>query len=71
MTLAARLQHQPLLHALVHTNKRDVPWTVALRNTAAIILPLAIGALTHHLGVGLGISAGAAGTDRAGPRTCC
>jgi uncharacterized membrane protein YccC len=70
MTPAARLQHHPLLHALVQTGKRDVPHIVALRNTAAIILPLAAGAVAGHLGVGLGISAGALNTmfaDQPGP----
>lgn len=70
MSLAARLQHRPLLHALVHTGKRDVPWTVALRNTAAIVLPLAIGALTNHLAAGLGVAVGALNTvfaDQPGP----
>jgi len=70
MTLAARLRHHPLLHALVQTGKRDVPHVVALRNTAAIILPLAVGAATDHLGAGLGVSAGALNTmfaDQPGP----
>jgi len=70
MNLAARLQHHPLLHALVHTGKRDAPWTVALRNTAAVVLPLAVGALTDHLFAGLGVSAGALNTmfaDQPGP----
>ncbi|HEX6612837.1 MAG TPA: FUSC family protein, partial [Rhodanobacteraceae bacterium] len=69
MTLAARLRH-PLLHTLVTTQRRDVPWSVALRNTAAIVLPLAIGAATDHLAAGLGVSAGALNTmfsDQPGP----
>ncbi|MGH8146396.1 MAG: FUSC family protein [Rhodanobacteraceae bacterium] len=70
MSLAARLQHRPLLHTLVHTGKCDVPSTVALRNTAAIVLPLVVGALTQHLGAALGISAGALNcmfADQPGP----
>ncbi|HEX7369217.1 MAG TPA: FUSC family protein [Rhodanobacteraceae bacterium] len=70
MSLAARFEHQPLLHALVQTHKRDVPWTVALRNTAAIILPLAVGYASGHLFAGLGISVGALNTlftDQPGP----
>ncbi|MGH8116401.1 MAG: FUSC family protein [Rhodanobacteraceae bacterium] len=70
MNVAARLQHRPLLHALVHTGKRDVPWTVALRNTLAIVLPLTVGALTQHLGAGLGVAVGALNTmfaDQPGP----
>jgi uncharacterized membrane protein YccC len=69
MTLAARLRH-PLLHTLVKTQRRDVPWSVALRNTAAIVLPLAIGAATDHLAAGLGVTAGALNTmfsDQPGP----
>ena len=69
MDLATRLRH-PLLHTLVQTQRRDVPWRVALRNTAAIVLPLAIGALTGHLAAGLGVSAGALNTmfaDQPGP----
>jgi uncharacterized membrane protein YccC len=70
MNLAARLQHHPLLHALVKTGKREVPSTVALRNTAAIVLPLAIGAWSGHLPAGLGVSVGALNTmfaDQPGP----
>jgi hypothetical protein len=69
MTLAARLRH-PLLHTLVQTQRREVPWSVALRNTAAIVLPLIIGAATGHLAAGLGVSAGALNTmfsDQPGP----
>jgi len=69
MTVAARLRH-PLLHTLVQTQRRDVPWSVALRNTAAIVLPLVIGAMTNHLAAGLGVSAGALNTmfaDQPGP----
>lgn len=70
MNLATRLEHRPLLHTLVQTGKRDVPVSVALRNTAAIVLPLAIGAVTDHLFAGLGIAAGALNTmfaDQPGP----
>lgn len=70
MTLAARLQPYPLLHALVHTGKRDTPVTVAVRNTAAIVLPLAAGAAADHLLVGLGVATGALNTmfaDQPGP----
>lgn len=69
-SLAARLQHRPLLHALVHTGKRDVPWLVAARNTAAIVLPLAVGQASGHLGIGLAVSIGALNTvfaDQPGP----
>jgi uncharacterized membrane protein YccC len=69
MTLAGRLRH-PLLHTLVQTQRPDVPWSVAARNTAAIVLPLAIGAASGHLAAGLGVSAGALNTmfaDQPGP----
>ncbi|TAN03840.1 MAG: FUSC family protein [Rhodanobacteraceae bacterium] len=70
MPTLARLRKHPLLHMLLQTGKRDTPVSVALRNTAAIILPLAIGAPTGHLFAGLGISAGAINTmfaDQPGP----
>ena len=70
MTALTRLREDPLLKMLLHTGKRDVPVTVALRNTAAIVLPLLIGALTGHLFAGLGVSAGALNTmfaDQPGP----
>jgi uncharacterized membrane protein YccC len=70
VTALARLREDPLLKTLLHTGKRDVPVTVALRNTAAIVLPLLIGALTDHLFAGLGVSAGALNTmfaDQPGP----
>jgi len=59
MSLAARLHQHPLLHPLLQTRRRDVPWQVVLRNTVATVLPLAIGASTGHLAAGLGISVGA------------
>jgi uncharacterized membrane protein YccC len=70
VTALTRLREDPLLQTLLHTGKRDVPVTVALRNSAAIVLPLLIGALTDHLLAGLGISAGALNTmfaDQPGP----
>ncbi|MGH8184437.1 MAG: FUSC family membrane protein, partial [Rhodanobacteraceae bacterium] len=70
MTPAPSLREHPLLQSLLHTGKRDVPATVALRNTAAIVLPLAVGTLTGHLLAGLGVSAGALNTmfaDQPGP----
>ncbi len=70
MSLTARLRESPLIHTLLQMQRPDVPWRVALRNTAAIVLPLAIGAATGHLAAGLGISAGALNTmfaDQPGP----
>jgi uncharacterized membrane protein YccC len=70
MSAVTRLREDPLLRTLLQTGKRDVPVTVALRNTAATVLPLAVGALSGHLLAGLGVSAGALNTlfaDQPGP----
>jgi uncharacterized membrane protein YccC len=59
-----------VLKALMQLKPRDVPVAVALRNTAAVTLPLAIGIASGHVGIGLGISAGALNTmfsDQPGP----
>ena len=59
-----------MLKALLQLKPRDVPIVVALRNTAAVTLPLAFGVASDHVGVGLGISAGALNTmfsDQPGP----
>ncbi|HXS73743.1 MAG TPA: FUSC family protein [Rhodanobacteraceae bacterium] len=69
MSLAARLRH-PLLHTLLQTQRPDVPWRVAARNTLAVAGPLAIGVAFGHLSVGLAVSAGALNTmfaDQPGP----
>jgi len=59
-----------MLRNLLTLKPRDVPLIVALRNTAAVTLPLAAGLATNHLGIGLGISVGALNTmfsDQPGP----
>jgi uncharacterized membrane protein YccC len=59
-----------MLKPLLEFKPRDVPYTVALRNTAAVTLPLALGAASGHVGIGLGVSAGALNTmfsDQPGP----
>ncbi len=59
-----------MLKLLLEFKPRDVPFAVALRNTAAVALPLALGAASGHTGIGLGISAGALNTmfsDQPGP----
>ncbi len=59
-----------MLKLLLEFKPRDVPHTVALRNTVAVTLPLALGAASGHIGIGLGISAGALNTmfsDQPGP----
>ncbi|MGA9333542.1 MAG: FUSC family protein [Rudaea sp.] len=59
-----------MLRTLFKLKPRDVPVMVALRNTAAVTLPLAAGISSGHLNIGLGISAGALNTmfsDQPGP----
>ncbi len=59
-----------MLKTLLQLKPRDVPAIVALRNTAAVALPLAIGVATHHIDIGVGISVGALNTmfsDQPGP----
>jgi uncharacterized membrane protein YccC len=59
-----------VLDSLTRTRRSDVPLPVALRNTAAVVLPLALGMATGHLEVGLGVGAGALNTmfsDQPGP----
>ena len=59
-----------MLRKLLELKPRDVPVVVGLRNTAAVILPLAIGVATGHLGIGLGVAVGALNTmfsDQPGP----
>ncbi|HEX6834317.1 MAG TPA: hypothetical protein VF132_12350, partial [Rudaea sp.] len=59
-----------MLSGLFQLKPRDVPLRVALRNTAAIVLPLAAGIATDRIGVGLGVAAGALNTmfsDQPGP----
>jgi len=58
------------LHGLLRMNPREVPPSVALRNTTAIVAPLAIGVATGHAAAGLGIAVGALNTmfnDQPGP----
>jgi uncharacterized membrane protein YccC len=59
-----------MLKTLLQLKPRDVPAIVALRNTAAVALPLAIGVAMHHVDIGVGISVGALNTmfsDQPGP----
>jgi uncharacterized membrane protein YccC len=59
-----------MLQTLLQLKPRDVPAIVALRNTAAVTLPLAIGLATGHLGIGVGVAVGALNTmfsDKPGP----
>lgn len=66
----AALLRSPLLQSLLLTRRRDVPVRVALRNTAAVALPLMLGTWSGHLAAGLAVSAGALDTmfaDQPGP----
>lgn len=59
-----------MLRTLIELKPRDVPLRVAVRNAAAVVLPLAAGIASGHVGVGLGIAAGALNTmftDQPGP----
>ncbi|UPG87849.1 FUSC family protein [Luteibacter aegosomatis] len=59
-----------VIDTLIRTKRPDVPMRVALRNTAAVVLPLAIGIYAGHPQVGIGIAAGALDTmfsDQPGP----
>ena len=59
-----------MLATLLKLKPRDVPYIVALRNTAAVTLPLAAGLATGHLSIGVGVAVGALNTmfsDQPGP----
>ena len=59
-----------LVESLTRIKRPDVPLRVAVRNTAAVVLPLGIGMATGHTAIGLGIGAGALDTmfsDQPGP----
>ncbi|MEP6511523.1 MAG: FUSC family protein [Dokdonella sp.] len=59
-----------MLRELIELKPRDVPLRVALRNAAAIVLPLGVGIASGHVGIGLGIAVGALTTmfsDQPGP----
>jgi uncharacterized membrane protein YccC len=59
-----------MLSSLLELKPRDVPLRVALRNTIAIVAPLALSIPSGHTGIGLGIAVGALNTmfiDQPGP----
>jgi uncharacterized membrane protein YccC len=59
-----------VVESLTDIKRPDVPLRVVLRNTAAVVLPLAIGLATGHTEIGLAIGAGALDTmfsDQPGP----
>ncbi len=58
------------LAVLLQTKRPEVPWRVLLRNTAAVVVPLALGIATARVGIGLWIAVGALITmysDQPGP----
>ena len=58
------------LHSLTNLKPRDVPWRVALRNTVAVLAPLAIGIAIGQQAAGLAATSGALNTmfsDQPGP----
>lgn len=62
--------HARILGILLQTKRAEVPWRVLLRNTAAVIVPLALGIASGRVSIGLGISVGAIVTmysDQPGP----
>ncbi len=55
---------------LIELKRRDVPWRVALRNTVAVVMPLAIGLGSGYLAAGIAVAIGALNTmfsDQPGP----
>ncbi|HEY4293100.1 FUSC family protein [Luteibacter sp.] len=59
-----------VIGTLIRTKRPDVPLRVALRNTAAVVLPLALGLMFGYPQIGIGIAAGALDTmfsDQPGP----
>ena len=59
-----------MLNRLFELKPRDVPWRVGLRNTLAVVAPLAIGIASDHPGAGVAIATGALNTmfsDQPGP----
>jgi len=59
-----------MLESLTTAKRPDVPLWVLFRNTAAVVLPLAIGLATGYTEVGVGVAAGALNTmfsDQPGP----
>ncbi|WP_369981263.1 FUSC family protein [Xanthomonas bundabergensis] len=59
-----------MLHSLIALKPRDVPLRVALRNTFAVVAPLAVGVAGGHAELGLAMATGALNTmfsDQPGP----
>ncbi|MBN6148721.1 FUSC family protein [Xanthomonas sp. AmX2] len=59
-----------MLRSLIALKPRDVPVRVALRNTFAVVAPLALGVASGHTSIGLAVATGALNTmfsDQPGP----
>jgi uncharacterized membrane protein YccC len=70
MPAAGNIQRQNALATLLQTKPAQVPWLVLLRNTAAVILPLAAGIFSGRLLIGIAAAVGAIVTmysDEPGP----
>ncbi|MBB3227164.1 putative membrane protein YccC [Luteibacter sp. Sphag1AF] len=70
MTTGGYSLRASVLDSLIKTKRPDVPMRVALRNTAAVVLPLVLGVYLGYPQVGIGIAAGALDTmfsDQPGP----
>ena len=70
MTARSYSLRSNVVESLTRTRRPDVPLRVVLRNTVAVILPLAVGMASGHTAIGLGVGAGALNTmfsDQPGP----
>lgn len=70
MTARSYSLRSNVVESLTRTRRPDAPLRVVLRNTAAVILPLAVGMAAGHTAIGLGVGAGALNTmfsDQPGP----
>jgi len=58
------------IESLTQVKRPNVPWRVVVRNTAAVVLPLAAGMATGHQTIGLAVASGALNamfSDQPGP----
>src|SRR3546814_1274227 len=63
-------RNRPVLRSLIDLKPRDVPFRVALRNTIAVVAPLAVGLAIDQVPAGLAMTIGAINTmftDQPGP----
>jgi len=70
MSVPAPRFHSYLLQEMLRLKPREVPYSVALRNTLGFLLPLVVGALSGHIEAGAGVAAGTLNvmfSDRPGP----